>query len=127
MKFVAGLAFVVVLSLGTHVYSAENRANTPATYTAEQRAALDVLDGAIARFQALLDRDDDAPHKAATHNALDGFKQRRAALDQTYDQGHYDELRIDLNLEYQRLASWMAPPTTPPMRPSTTTPSTREK
>ena len=27
-----------------------------------------------------------------------------------FDQGKYDELRFDLNVEYQRLALWLAPP-----------------
>ncbi|HWA09819.1 MAG TPA: hypothetical protein VG838_10245 [Opitutaceae bacterium] len=85
-----------------------------AKITAEQKAALDVLDGVIARFAALLERDDDAKHKAATQERLDEFRQRRDALHRDYDQSRYDELRVDLNLEYQRLASWMAPPKTPP-------------
>ena len=91
-----------------------SEAPAAATLTADQKAALDVLDGVIARFDALLERDDDARHKAATKARLDEFKERRNALRKDYDQGRYDELRVDLNLEYQRLASWMAPPKTPP-------------
>ena len=90
------------------------RSAPPPGYTAEQQTALDTLDRVIARFAALLGRDDDARHKTATAAVLDGFRQRRAALGQTFDQSRCDELRVDLNLEYQRLASWMAPPTTPP-------------
>jgi hypothetical protein len=82
--------------------------------TAERKASLDVLDGVIARFDALLAKDDDAAHKAATQAKLDEFKARRDALQKDYDPSRYDELRVDLNLEYQRLASWMAPPKTPP-------------
>ena len=82
--------------------------------TVEQKDALDVLDRVITRFEALLARDDDVRHKAATQERLDELKERRNALHREYDQARYDELRVDLNLEYQRLASWMAQPKTPP-------------
>jgi len=80
----------------------------------EQTIALGVLDAVIARFDALLAQDDDLRHRAATTAKLDAFKQRREALRKEFDQTRYDELRIDLNLEFQRLASWMAPPKSPP-------------
>lgn len=92
------------------------RAGDALPISAEQKASLDLLDGVIARFGTLLAKDDDAAHQAATQAKLDEFKARRDALHQDYDQGRYDELRVDLNLEYQRLASWMAPPKTPPAR-----------
>ena len=119
----------MVLGFATLAYSAPPAATAPATasapakYTPEQKAAMDTLDGALARYETLVNRDDDAKHKAADQAVLDGFKQRRAALAQAYDQGHYDDLRVDLNLEYQRLASWMAPPTTPPSVPKAEHPS----
>ena len=91
-------------------------AGDTAPVSAERKASLDILDGVLARFAALLAKDDDAAHKAATQAKLDEFKARRDALRQDFDQGRYDELRVDLNLEYQRLASWMAPPKTPPPR-----------
>ena len=97
---------VIVVGLIAPAFSAEET-------SAAQKTALDTLDGVIARFDALLAKDDDASHKAATKVVLDEFKERRAALRRTFDQARYDELRIDLNLEYQRLASWMAPPTSP--------------
>jgi len=68
----------------------------------------------IARFDALLAKDDDVPHRTATQKLLADYKQRAAALHQEFDQSRYDELRIDLNLEYQRLSRWMAPPINPP-------------
>jgi len=86
----------------------------PPAYTAEQKTALDVLDGIIDRFDKLLAKDDDPAHHAATKARLDEFKVRRDELHSAFDQSKYDELRVDLNLEYQRLASWMAPPKTPP-------------
>ena len=82
-------------------------------HTSEQEVALAMLDAVIKRFDALLALDDDARHKAATKIKLDEFKARGRALHEEFDQTRYDELRIDLNLEFQRLASWMAPPKTP--------------
>jgi hypothetical protein len=115
----AGASAVALILLALVAQAAESPATAPTSapsYAAEQKSALDVLDGAMARFEALLERDDDALHKAATQAVFEGFKQRRAALRQNFDQGKYDELRVDLNLEYQRLASWIRPPT---LRPST--------
>ena len=110
---------LAIATFATQPLLAEDAAKSPPppAYTAEQKAALDALDRVIARFETLLGRDDDTQHQAATKVVLDGFKQRRTAIRQTYDQARYDELRIDLNLEYQRLASWVAPPTTPPPPP----------
>jgi len=78
-----------------------------------QKAALAALDRAVAKFEALLVRDDDAKHRAATQAVFDDLKKRRDALRAgAFDQAKYDELRVDLNLEYQRLAAWMAAPVT---------------
>jgi len=112
LRALAAVALGVVAS--TLLADDASKSPAPPAFTAEQKAALEKLDGVIARFETLLARDDDAKHKAATTAGLDDFKQRRDALRQTFDQSRYDELRVDLNLEYQRLASWMAPPTTPP-------------
>jgi hypothetical protein len=112
-------ALLVLTLVSTSVLGAGEAGATPAV-TAERKASLDVLDGVISRFDALLAKDDDAAHRAATQAKLDEFKTRRDALQTDYDQSRYDELRVDLNLEYQRLASWMAPPRTPapPARPA---------
>jgi len=112
---------VVVLGFAVSTPAAGDTAKSPPppAYTVAQKGALDVLDGVIARFEKLLERDNDAKHEAATAAVLDNLKQRSDALHQAFDQARYDELRVDLNLEYQRLASWIAPPTTPPpLRPS---------
>lgn len=104
------------LGLTTPFILAEASPPPPASpaYTPEQKAALAALDGAIERFEALLERDDDNQHKSVTAVVLAGIKQRRTALREIFDQARYDELRVDLNLEYQRLAQWMAPPKNPP-------------
>jgi hypothetical protein len=82
--------------------------------TPQQNASLAALDRALARFDALLARDDDARHQAATRAALDSLRKRRDGLHHAFDQSKYDDLRIDLNLAYQRLAAWMTAPLTPP-------------
>ena len=109
---------VIVLLFASSALSAETKSDAPApkpaALTAEQKTALEAADKVIARFDALLAKDDDAPHHAATKVLLDDYKQRAAALHQEFDQSRYDELRIDLNLEYQRLSRWMAPPNNPP-------------
>ncbi len=73
-------------------------------------AALDTLDRALARFAALLAQDDDPAHQAATRRMLDGFRQRRDALQAAFDASRCDDLRAELNLEYQRLAAWIGSP-----------------
>jgi hypothetical protein len=103
-----------VLALTGPVIPARGAAEPPPIYTAEQKTALDVLDGVIARFETLLAQDDDAAHHAATKARIEEFKARCEEIRATYDQARYDELRVDLNLEYQRLASWLAPAKTPP-------------
>ncbi len=131
------LLSAAVLAFATPLYSAENAstvsaaatapASAPVARTAEQKTALDALDaldGVLARFEAMLNRDDDGKHKAAEQPVFDAFTKRRAPLGQTFDQGRYDELRVDLNLEYQRLASWLAAPTTPPVPAKAPSPAT---
>jgi hypothetical protein len=87
---------------------------TKPSLTAEQAVALRALDAALDRFAALARQDDDPPHRAATEEVLRTLQERRTAIVATYDQARLDELRSDVNLEYQRLASWMAPPRIPP-------------
>jgi hypothetical protein len=77
--------------------------------TPQQKTALEALDRAVARFDILLARDDDARHQAAARTVLDGLKKRRDALHLAFDQSKYDDLRTELNLEYQRLAAWVGP------------------
>jgi hypothetical protein len=86
----------------------------PSALTAPQRTSLAALDRTIARCEALLARDDDRRHQAATRPVLDGLEKRRAALAEAFDPSKYDDLRSELNLAYQRLAAWMAPPVTRP-------------
>lgn len=109
---------IIALLFGSTALSAETKSDAPApkpaALTAEQKTALETADKVIARFEALLAKDDDAQHHAATKLLLADYKKRRDALGQEFDQSRYDELRVDLNLEYQRLSRWMAPPNNPP-------------
>ena len=84
-------------------------AAAPAPLTPGQKTALEALDRAVARFDTLLARDDDARHQAGARAVLDALKKRRDALRLTFDQAKYDDLRTELNLEYQRQAAWQAP------------------
>jgi hypothetical protein len=84
-------------------------------YNEEQKTALKALDAELARFDAMLEKDDDVQHKATVKAFLDAFKDRRDAMNKApFDQGKYDEIRFDINVEYQRLAMWLADPITPP-------------
>jgi hypothetical protein len=87
-------------------------------YTDEQKTALKALDNELARFDAMLEKDTDLQHKATVKAFLDAFKDRRDAMNKVpFDQGKYDEIRFDINVEYQRLAMWLADPITPPVAP----------
>jgi flavin-dependent dehydrogenase len=105
----AGLALAPVRGQGSGP-----AVSAAAPVTELQKKALEALDRAIARFDSLLARDDDARHQAAARAVLDGFKKRRDALRDAFDQSKYDDLRTELNLEYQRLAAWVGPRPTAP-------------
>ena len=77
--------------------------------TPEQKSALNALDAAIARFASDLERMTDLGQRARSESLLDVFKERRSAMhQQRFDQVRYDELRFDLNVEYQRLGQFLA-------------------
>jgi hypothetical protein len=89
------------------------RGETPPATTsvpAAQAAALDSLNRALARYEALLPKDNDPAHQAAARRTLEGFRQRRDALQAAFDASRCDDLRAELNLEYHRLAAWISSP-----------------
>ena len=88
---------------------ADAPAPAPAAGAPQQKVSLEALDRALARFEALLARDDDAGHQAATRAVLEGLKKRRDTLQGTFDQARCDDLRTELELEIHRLAAWLAP------------------
>lgn len=118
-----GLISAAVLALAAPMFAAQPPAAAapaaeaaPAPYTDDQKALLKALDAELARFDAMLEKDDDIQHKATVKAFLDAFKDRRDAMNKaTFDQGKYDEIRFDINVEYQRLAMWLAAPMTPPV------------
>lgn len=110
-------------------------------YTDEQKGLFKALDDCLARFDALLAKDTDVEHQALIGAYLNGFhvhppaikeddkllqlltgvfwpngfKDRAAALHRApFDQQKYDELRMDIDVQYQRLSMFLAPPRTPP-------------
>jgi hypothetical protein len=114
---------------------------TAVTYTDEQNVLFKALDDCLARFDSLLATDTDVEHQALIGAYLNGFhvhppaikeddallqlltgvfwpngfKDRAAALHKgPFDQQKYDELRMDIDVQYQRLTMFLAPPRTPP-------------
>jgi hypothetical protein len=67
------------------------------------------IDAAIARFDALLATVKDVHEKAAVKNFLDALKDRRHQLRPGFDSSISDNLRLDVEIEYQRLVAWLAP------------------
>jgi hypothetical protein len=120
MKKPFRLAALFVALLGaapvaTPVFAAAAEAPAKAPeYTDEQKALLKALDAELVRFEAMLAKDDDAAHAASVKELLAGFKARRDTMNKVaFDQGKYDELRFDINVEYQRLAQWLLPTNAP--------------
>jgi hypothetical protein len=96
------------------------RSAAPVEHTTEQKALLKALDDQLARFEALLAKDENASHAATVKAVLETLKQRGDAFNRVaFDQGKYDELRFDLNVAYQRLNLWLAPPIAPKAAPKT--------
>jgi hypothetical protein len=107
------LLFLLLVVSGTRLFSAEASPATPAavTYTEEQKTALKALDDEITRFDALIATVPDVQQRTAVKAFMDGFKDRRVAIRRAYDHETYNELRWEINVEYQRLVAWLAAPT----------------
>lgn len=89
--------------------------DTKPVFTAEQTSALEVLTSEIARLDPMLEKVDDPQHKAWVKAKMDKLKARFQGLQKiAFDQTKVDELRFDVNIEYQRLAIWLRPPLAPP-------------
>ncbi|MGH7959545.1 MAG: hypothetical protein ACREH8_21405, partial [Opitutaceae bacterium] len=106
------LLFLSALAPGISLSAVFAQASTSVTATAEahrkeQDAALNALDAAIARFEAFVNRVTDVQHKAVSKSFLDDFKERRSTLRRAYDQAAYNDLKLDLQIESQRLATWL--------------------
>lgn len=73
----------------------------------EQERPLVALDAAIGRFSALVDEVTDVQYQAVNKGFLADFTNRSLSLRNSYDQTACNDLRLDLNIEYQRLAAWL--------------------
>ena len=111
LLFRLGLA-AAALGLGLSPLRADEAAIAAAAVL--QKSSLAALDHLFDRRDALLARDDDARHQAATRAELDVLKKKREALRLAYDQSKCDDLRTELNLAYHRLAAWVGPPRAAP-------------
>jgi Skp family chaperone for outer membrane proteins len=90
------------------------KAESAIAHTPEQKAALEALDAELVRFDGRLAQVAEPGYREEVAAALKKFKQRRDALRQAeFDQGKYDELRFEINVEYQRVMMWLRPPPTP--------------
>jgi hypothetical protein len=112
----AGLLATLALStsLPAATEPAAPKGDSAIAYTPEQKIALDALDAELVRFDGRLAQITEPAYQAEVRRALDKFKQRRDTLRQAeFDQGKYDELRFEINVEYQRVMIWLRPPPTP--------------
>lgn len=110
------LSLVVVSVLATaasqpllRAQEAPETADASGAFSETELAALKPIDAAIARFDALLATVKDVHEKAAVKNFLDALKDRRHQLRPGFDSSISDNLRLDVEIEYQRLVAWLAP------------------
>ena len=100
--------FLVMLACGAWLAAAD-----PAEKAVEPSSALGALDEEMARFETVLGKIDDADCKGAAQKTYESFQERQRALRKAFDQAAYDEVRLKLLVEYQRLLLWMSPPRLP--------------
>lgn len=110
------ISALLTLALGFCVASSSAAAAKDAkpVFTAEQTSSLEALQRELARLDPMLEKVDDPKHKAWVNEKMDKLKARFQALQKAaYDQAKFDELRFDVNIEYQRLAIWLRDPVVP--------------
>jgi hypothetical protein len=101
----ATLVAVGAISSAPAAETAAKAAPPPEDHSAEFK----VLDIDIARLDALIERYDEPVSRVNNYQYRNLFKSRVEALKESFDQARYDELRYDINLQCQRIASWLAP------------------
>jgi hypothetical protein len=107
------LRAVLLLGVTPAICSAQEPADAAPNaiqYTEEQKFALKALDAELARFDATLAKVSDQQYRNQSKVYLDILKLRAMGIRKEFDQTRYDELRFDLNAEYQRVALWLANP-----------------
>lgn len=83
-------------------------------FTTEQVSALDALQRELARLDPMLEKIVEPEHKAWVKGKVEKLKGRFQELPKmAFDQAKFDELRFDVNIEYQRLAIWLRAPLAP--------------
>jgi hypothetical protein len=107
------LTSLILLALGlpaaaVHAqYTTEAPAKPPENLTPEQQAHFREIAAEFARFDETLAGVSDVHFKGITLLILDQLKQRVHTLRSNWDQTRYDEIRFELNAEYQRLTRWL--------------------
>lgn len=86
------------------------RAAEPKPLTEEQQAHLREIEKEFARFDMVLNSVTDIQVRGGTKQNVDFLRKRLFDLRANFDQTRYDELRYDMNAEYQRLARWIQDP-----------------
>ena len=76
--------------------------------TPVQKSAVDALDVMLAGYDALIAKITDSDYKASTVKLLDALKSRRDVVRRNFEQGFYNDLKLDIYHEYQRTAAWLA-------------------
>ncbi len=78
--------------------------------TEVQEAQFKVLDREFDRLEAFLASRPDSQPKLETKRVLEVMKKRTAGLRTLFDQTRFDEIRYEVNFEYQQLLLWLQPP-----------------
>jgi hypothetical protein len=95
----------------------------PPPLTEEQQERLREIDREFARFDTVLQSVTDIQVRGGTKLNVDFLRKRVFDLRAKFDQTRYDEIRYDMNAEYQRLARWIQDPViNPPEGDPATTP-----
>lgn len=101
----AGILCVLGALVVHHLSAAE-----PPPLTEEQQAHFREIDREFARFDTVLNSVTDIQVRGGTKLNVDFLRKRVFDLRSNYDQTRYDEIRYDMNAEYQRLARWISDP-----------------
>jgi hypothetical protein len=122
----AGFLLLALVALGfcipSHAADDRSKANpSPAAtaLTAEEKAALKVMDRWMARIDELRAKISDPTYQAMVEGNADALKQRLAALRKEFSQSVYEDLKFDAMIEHHRIAGWLAEPAVkPPAAPA---------
>jgi hypothetical protein len=103
-------ALTTTIALFPEAFAAEGVPAPAGSPSAERQAQFKEIEAEFARFEQTLAGVTDVHFVGVTRQVLDLLRQRVFVLRSKFDQGRYDEVRFELNAEYQRLARWLAAP-----------------